>query len=43
MKNELISLAKQFRISVLSSGKFTAPDALSNEEYLLELFRTVPV
>ena len=39
MTNELISLAKQFRISVLNCGKFTAGDGLTNEEYLLELFR----
>jgi len=36
---ELISLAKQFRISVLSTGKFTVSGDLSGEEYLLEVFR----
>ena len=39
MNNELISLAKQFRISVLYDGKIPAKDNLSGEEYLLELFR----
>ena len=36
---ELISLAEQFRINVLTTGKFVASDDLSNEEYLLEIFR----
>lgn len=39
MNHEIISLAKQFRLSVLSSGKFTASDSLSNEDYLLEVLR----
>jgi len=39
MTPELISLAKQFRISVLASGKFTTEADLPNEEYLLEVFR----
>lgn len=39
MTPEIISLAKQFRISVLSTGKFAASDDLSNEEYLLEVLR----
>ncbi len=39
MNPELISLAKQFRINILKTGKFTAPENLSNEEYLLEIFR----
>ena len=37
MTPELISLAKQFRISVLASGKFKSHDNLSNEGYLLDL------
>jgi DNA replication protein DnaC len=39
MTHELVSLAKQFRISVLATGKFAAADGLSNEEYLLEILR----
>lgn len=39
MTPELISLAKQFHISVLTSGKITSRDDLSNEDYLLEIFR----
>jgi len=39
VNHEIISLAKQFRMSVLYDGKFSVPDSLSNEEYLLELFR----
>lgn len=39
MKHEIISLAKQFRLSVLSSGNFHAPEGLSNEDYLLEMLR----
>ncbi len=39
MKPEIISLAKQFRISVISSGKFKPLDDLSNEEYLLAVLR----
>lgn len=39
MTPELISLAKQFRISVLTTGKFPIRDDLSGEEYLLEVLR----
>jgi len=39
MNNEVISLAKRFRISVLSDGAFKAPPELSNEAYLLEVLR----
>jgi DNA replication protein DnaC len=39
MTHEIISLAKQFRISVLSTGKFVASGDLSGEEYLLEVLR----
>jgi DNA replication protein DnaC len=39
MTPELISLAKMFRISVLSSGKFMLSDDLSGEDSLLEVFR----
>lgn len=39
MTPEIISLAKQFRISVLSTGKFSVPEDLTNEEYLLEVLR----
>ena len=39
MTPELISLAKQFRISVLSSGKLPVLEDMSNEEYLLEILR----
>jgi len=39
MTNELISLSKQFRISVLSDGKFAVKNDLSNEDFLLDLFR----
>lgn len=39
MTPELISLAKQFRISVLTTGKFPIRDDLSGEEYLLEILR----
>jgi DNA replication protein DnaC len=39
MTPEVISLARQFRISVLTTGKFVASDDLSNEEYLLEILR----
>lgn len=39
MTSEIISLARQFRISVLSTGKYPARDGLSNEEYLLEILR----
>jgi DNA replication protein DnaC len=40
MKHEIISLAKRFRIKAISSGKFSPKSKLSNEDYLLELFRT---
>jgi DNA replication protein DnaC len=39
VNHEIIALAKQFRMSVLYDGKFSASDGLSNEEYLLELLR----
>jgi len=39
MNSEIISLAKQFHIGILSHGKFMPQQGLSNEEYLLELFR----
>ena len=39
MTPELISLAKQFRISVLSSGKLPVLEDMSNEDYLLEILR----
>jgi len=39
MNNEIITLAKQLRISVLSSGKYNSQDGLSNEDYLLNLLR----
>ena len=39
MTNELLLLAKQFRISVLANGKFKTPNGLSNEEFLLEVLR----
>ena len=39
MTNELLALSKQFRMSVLYDGKFTAKEGLSNVEYLLEVFR----
>ena len=39
MTPELISLAKQFHISVLASGKLVLPADLSNQEYLIEIFR----
>jgi DNA replication protein DnaC len=39
MKPEIKSLAKQFRISVLSSGKYTPPEGLTNEEYLLDILK----
>ena len=39
MKHEIISLAKQFRLSVLTSGSFQTTGDLSNEEYLLEVLR----
>jgi len=39
MNSELISLAKQFRLKSLGSGKFKPDKNLSNEDYLLELLR----
>lgn len=39
MTNELLTLAKQFRISVLSSGKYKFNNELSNEEFLTQLFQ----
>jgi DNA replication protein DnaC len=39
MNSEIISLAKQFRLSVLSSGKYKLPEGLSNSECLLEILR----
>jgi DNA replication protein DnaC len=39
MNPEIMTLSKQLRISVLSSGKYISSDGLSNEDYLLELFR----
>lgn len=39
MNHELVSLAKQFRLSVLSSGKFISQNGLSNEDFLLEVLR----
>jgi DNA replication protein DnaC len=39
MNHELVTLAKQSRISVLYSGKYTAAPGLSNEEYLLDILR----
>ena len=39
MNNELISLAKQFRISVLSSGKYKIPDGISASDCLLDVLR----
>lgn len=39
MKPEIKSLAKQFRISVLSSGKYTPAEGLSNEDYLLDILK----
>ena len=39
MNAEIVSLGKQFRLGVLSSGKFAPRQGLSNEEYLLEMLR----
>jgi len=39
MNPEIISLAKQFHIGILSNGKFMPQQGLSNEEYLLEILR----
>jgi len=39
MRAETISLAKQFNFGVLHRGKFVPAEGLSNEEYLLSIFR----
>ena len=39
MNPEIMTLAKQFHIGVLSRGKFMPQQGLSNEEYLLEILR----
>jgi DNA replication protein DnaC len=39
MNNEIISLAKQFRLSVLGSGKYVIPEGVSASECLLDLLR----
>jgi DNA replication protein DnaC len=39
MNNELLSLAKQFRLSVLSSGKYEIPEGMSASECLLDVLR----
>lgn len=39
MNPEIISYAKQFRLSVLVNGQFSPPEGLGNQEYLLELLR----
>ena len=39
MKAETISFAKQFNLGVLHRGKFIPAEGLSNEEYLLSIFR----
>ena len=39
MNPEIISYAKQFRISVLTDGKFKPHEGLNNTEFLLELLR----
>jgi hypothetical protein len=39
MKHEIRSLVKQFRISVLSTGKDTPPEGLTNEDYLLDILK----
>jgi DNA replication protein DnaC len=39
VNTEIIALAKQLRISVLSCGKFTLPEGLSNNDFLLEILR----
>jgi hypothetical protein len=39
MNPEIMTLAKQFHIGVLSRGKFIPQQGLSNEEYLLEILR----
>ena len=39
MNPEITSLARQFRFGVLYHGKYSLPDGLSNEQFLLDLFR----
>jgi len=39
MNSEIISLAKQFRLSVLSSGKYEIPDGIGAAECLLDILR----
>lgn len=39
MNQELLSLAKQFHLSVLAGGKFTGSQDLTGEQYLLEVLR----
>lgn len=39
MNPEIISLAKQFHFGVISRDKFTIPEGLTGEEFLLALFR----
>jgi DNA replication protein DnaC len=39
MSFELTSLAKRFNLSVIAQGKFTGCDALTGEDYLLEVLR----
>jgi len=39
MNPEIVKLARRFRISVLSHGQIDLPQGLSNEEYLLSIFR----
>jgi DNA replication protein DnaC len=39
MNPEIISLAKQFHFGVISQNKFTIPEDLKGEEFILELFR----
>ncbi|HCC35685.1 MAG TPA: hypothetical protein DEQ02_08670, partial [Ruminococcaceae bacterium] len=39
MTPEIISYAKQFRLTFLANGLFEPPEGLNNQEYLLEVFR----
>jgi DNA replication protein DnaC len=39
MNQEIIELARKFRIGVISSGVYTPPSGLSNEEYLLAILK----
>lgn len=39
MNPEILFFAKQFHLGIITRGKFTPTAGLSNEEYLLELFR----